>query len=53
MFDARVVEVKLDPGTDHAFSMLQAGVGDLSVDIFKPASEHAYAIIVTPSAGQS
>ena len=51
-FDAKVVEVELSPGTDHGFSVLEAGIGGYSTDAFKPASEHTYPIRVTPNIGE-
>ncbi|DBA89314.1 TPA: Protein kinase, membrane associated tyrosine threonine 1 [Trebouxia sp. C0005] len=48
-FDAKVVEVELSPGTDHGFSVLEAGIDGYSLDAFKPASEHTYTIRVTPN----
>ena len=51
-FDAKVVEVELSPGTDHGFSVLEAGIDGYSLDAFKPASEHTYTIRVTPNIGE-
>ncbi len=51
-FDAKVVEVELSPGTDHGFSLLEAATDGYSLDSFKPASEHTYAIRVTPNVGE-
>ena len=51
-FDAKVVEVEPTPGTDHGFSLLEAATDGHSLDSFKPALEHTYAIKVTPNAGE-
>ncbi|DBA68914.1 hypothetical protein WJX79_004455 [Trebouxia sp. C0005] len=48
-FDAKVVEVELNPGTDHGFSMLEAGTDGYSIDAFKPASQPTYTIRATPN----